>query len=284
MDHGRYQGYVASLEQMARNTHLNLREAMEQFQELCHRVSPGRIVPLAIITDIREIYKEIQTQLKKISGIHHLLEGKYKHYYRRDAQREKEILEFAFLSKTLYSKFEYTLMEIEAKRTLREKGKRFEMSCLSPPLAWFHYEENQVVLLRTLADLYKLDYPIRSDLRSNQKREVTQTGLRSVSLFALSGKEAWIDHLQSRMRLREYDMKERLAKGELRGALTHLREISRSEVEQVIRRFTQGDGCSKLKCLLFPIQTEKDLEKELLCRTENIFQEMVEGEIRTFSI
>lgn len=42
------------------------------------------------------------------------------------------------------------------------------------------------------------------------------------------------------MQLREYDIKERLAGDEPRGALTHLREITLSEVESVMRRFADS--------------------------------------------
>jgi len=43
---------------------------------------------------------------------------------------------------------------------------------------------------------------------------------------------------------------ERYKEDEFRGALTHLREISPSEVERVIRRFTDSSEFLKLKCLL----------------------------------
>jgi hypothetical protein len=152
------------------------------------------------------------------------------------------------------------------------------------PFPWFHSEENQIILLRTLENLYELDYHHRSDLECVQRREVIQNGLRSVSLFAVSGEGTLIDHLQSRMRLREYDIKERVTRDELRGALTHLREISLSEVEKVIRRFTESNEFLKLKCLLFPIQSQKDLEKEILDTPENILQRMRGGEMRTLSI
>jgi hypothetical protein len=86
------------------------------------------------------------------------------------------------------------------------------------------------------------------------------------------------------MRLREYDIQERFTRDELRGALTHLREVSPSEAEKVIRRFTESSEFSKLKCLLLSIQSQKDLEKEILGSTENILQVMAEGEVRTLSI
>jgi hypothetical protein len=284
VENERFQGYVASLEQVMKTTHFDLREGMDQFQELCHRVSPEKMVPMGIITEIRQTYKEIQDQLKKIRGIHQLLEGKYRQYYRRDIHRDKEILEFAFLAKSLYLKFEYILLELEAKKNLRNKGDRVRVDHQRIPFPWFHSEENQIILLRTLENLYELDYHHRSDLECVQRREVIQNGLRSVSLFAVSGEGTLIDHLQSRMRLREYDIKERLTREELRGALTHLREISLSEVEKVIRRFIESNEFLKLKCLLFPIQSQKDLEKEILDTPENILQRMRDGEMRTLSI
>ena len=267
-----------------KNTHFGLREGMDQFQELCHRVSPEKMVPMGIITDIRQTYKEIQDQLKKIRGIHQLLEGKYRQYYRRDTQRDKEILEFAFLAKSLYLKFEYILLEVEAKKNLRNKGDFVKVDHQRIPFPWFHSEENQIILLRTLENLYELDYQTQSNSEYVQRREVIQNGPRSVSLFAVSGEGTLIDHLQSRMRLREYDIKERLTRDELRGALTHLREISLPEVEKVIRRFTESNEFLKLKCLLFPIHSQKDLEKEILDTPENILQRMGGGEIRALSI
>jgi len=253
-----------------KNTHLDLREAIEQFQELCHRVTPESIVSMRIITDVRQTYKEIQDQLTKIRGVNQLLESKYRQYYRRDSQRDKEIMEFGSLAKNLYSKFECALQEIESKRKLI-------------PFLWFHSRENQVILLQNLRALCELDYKTRSDLDYVQRREVIRNEMRSVSLFVVSGEVTLIDDLLSRMQLREHDIKEHYTKGELRGALTHLREISSSEVERVIRRFTDSSGFSNLKCLVFPIQSEKDLGKEILGSARNILHVMAEGEVRTLS-
>jgi hypothetical protein len=269
--------YVANLEQIMKNTHSDLREALNQFQELCHRVAPERVIPMRIISDIRQTYKEIQDQLTKIKGVHQLLEGKYRKYYRRDSQRDKEILEFGFLAKNLFSKCESTLREIEAAKSTEVAGQ----TILFP---WFHSEENQLILLRNLKNLNDLDYETRSDLECVQRRKVIWNGVRSISLFILSGGVTWMDQFQSRMRLREYDIKERTTKDELRGALTHLREISHSEVERVIRRFTGGGESTKLRCLILPVQSQKDLGKELLGKAENILHGMGEGEVRTLSI
>ena len=140
--------------------------------------------------------------------------------------------------------------------------------CLPSP--WFHSEENQIVLLGNLRDLHELDYKTWADSEFAQRRRVIWDGPRSVSLFTLSGEATLIDNLQSRMHLREYDIKERLTAEELRGALTHLREISLSEVEMVLRRFTGASEFSKLRCLLFTVQSQEDLEKEILNSARNM--------------
>jgi len=54
-------------------------------------VTSERIVPMGIVTDVRQAYKEIQDQLTKIRGVNQLLEGKYRQYYCRDPMRDREM-------------------------------------------------------------------------------------------------------------------------------------------------------------------------------------------------
>ncbi len=107
--------------------------------------------------------------------------------------------------------------------------------------------------------------------------------MRSISLFALLGEIALIDTLQSRMRFREYDITERYKEDEFRGALTHLREVSPSEVEKVIRRFADSQFL-KLKCLHLKIQSQRDLKKETVRSIENVLGMMDVGEVRVLSV
>jgi hypothetical protein len=284
VERGIFQAYVAGLEQIMENIRFDLREAMDQFQELCLLITPERITSVEIINDIRQTYKHIQDQLAKIRGVKQLLEGKYRQYYRRDCQRERELTEVAFLAKSLYSKFGYTLEEMEAKRGLKDRGERFRAHRQLVPFPWFQSKRNQIILLRNLRILGELDYKTRFNLEYEQRREVIQNGMRSVSLFALSGEATLIDNLQFRMRLREHDIKERLAREELRGALTHLREISPPEVERVIRRFVDTSEFSKLRCLLLTIQSQQDLEKEILGSAGNMLHVMGMGELKMLSV
>ena len=163
---------------------------------------------------------------------------------------------------------------------------RPDPGCFSQHIAfpWFQSKGNQIVLEKNLRSLSALDYNTRSDLEYEQRREIIRNGMRSVSLFTVSGEATLIDHLQARMRLREYDIIERYTEEEFRGALTHLKEIPLSEMERVIRRFIDSSEFSKLKCLLLRIRSQKDLGKEIIASTENVLRVMGSGEVRTISI
>lgn len=271
------QGYAAGLEQILKSSYLSLKDAVAHLQDMCQMVTPERNLPHDIIADIRKTYREIQDQLTKIKGVQQLLGGKYRSYYHRNPLRDREITEFGFLAKHYYLKFEYVLKEVEAKRRLREQEKPLA------PIPWFHSEENQVILLRTLRGLNDLDYKIPTGLKDEDRRQVSQSRRRSLSLFVLSGEVDSMDGLESRMRVREYDITERYGPDELRGALAHLKEISVGEVERVIRRIMQSGEFSELKCLLFRIQSSKDLRQEVLGSTKRLLKGMATGDVKTVS-
>jgi hypothetical protein len=280
MERDRIRGYVASLEQIVRNGHLWLKETLEDFQEMVQMVSPERAVPQSVIVDIRRIYKEMQDQLTKIRGLQQLLQGKYRQYCRRDPVRDKEIMEFAFLAKTCYLRFETALQQIEAKKRMKERERVLDRVHAGKFFQWFQFSENQNMLLQHLRGLTDLGYTLPPEGEGRERRRVTDEKPRSLSLFILSGEEGFMDGLQSRMRLRTYDISERYGKGEFRGALTHLKETSPSEVENVIRRFTGDQARSQLKCLLIPVQSPKDLGRKELGAARTILEGMAQGEIR----
>jgi hypothetical protein len=280
MEQGSFQGIAAGLEQIMENARLDLRAAMDQFEELCLKVTAERNVPIDIFTETRQAYKKIQDQLTKIGGARQLLEGKYRHYYRRNYQLEKEIMQIAFLAKSLYLTFE----ETDAKRKLKGMEEYSEVHGQQIVFPWFQSKENQIVLLRNLHNLDELDYKAKFKLGFERRQEVIQNVLRSIFLFALLGEPKLIDILQSRMRFREYDITERYKEDEFRGALTHLKEVSPSEVQKVLRRIVGNSEFLKLKCLLLRIQSRDDLKKAIVRTAEDILRSMGEGEVRVLSI
>ena len=105
---------------------------VDEFQEKCQRVTPERKIPPDIINQIRGAYKEIRDRLNEIRAIQQLLQTKYRQFYHRDPTRDKEITECEFLSKNAYSKFEYILKQIEAKKKL-ERERLAQMSHKNGP-------------------------------------------------------------------------------------------------------------------------------------------------------
>jgi len=286
MEREAVQRYVASLEQVVRSAHLDLRGTMVQFQEYSQRLTGDQAVASGMVTDIRKIYVGINDQLTKIRGINQLLESRYRQYYRRDPIRDREILEFGALSKKLYTRFETLLQEMETKGKIAEKEDQPEMGDRRVSSRWFRSKENQTLLMGNLQSLYTLDYIYRTGrgVDAERKRRVIEDKLRSLSLFILSGEGGMLDTLESRMQLREYDIKERYAKDELRGALTHLREISTTEVEGVIKRYIDTREVPSLKCLLLWVQSQEDLAKETLGSVDVILKGMTGGEVKTLRI
>src|SRR5512136_1124855 len=253
---------------------------MEEFQDLCRMVTPERNVPAGILIDIREMYKEIRNRLAEIKAIEQLLHGKYRQYYRKDSLRDKEIMEFGFIAKNCYSKFEYTMIQIGAMKRLKEQVPRVEPP--SEPFPWFCSEENQVTLIKNLRMLKELDYESIPQEMGEERRDMV--GSRTLTFFLFKGDAPSLDLLQSRVQFREHDLMERYDPGEIRGVLTHLRKVDPFEIEKKFRQLMESTGLTKLKCLLLPIYSPKDLEGDLLKLINTTLGEMPEGELRTVSI
>jgi len=276
----RVQRYVKSLEKTIQNNHHHLKKSMEEFQDMCRMVTPERSVPAGILIDIREMYKEIRNRLTEIKAIEQLLHGKYRQYYRRDSLRDKEIMEFGFVAKNCYSKFEYTMIQIGAMKRLKELAPKVEHP--SEPFPWFRSEENKVTLIKNLRMLKELDYQSIPQELGEERRDLAES--RTLTFFLLRGDNLSLDRLQSRVRFREHDLMERYGPEEIRGVLTHLRKIDPSEVEKKFQELMDSIGLTKLKCLLLPIHSPKDLEGDLFKLINTSLEKMVEGELRTLSI
>ncbi len=274
------QRYAEGLEKTIQHNYCHLKEMVEDFKTLCLVVTPEKHTPRDIIVDIRELYKEIRDRLAQIKAIQQLLQGKYRRYYRRDSLRDKSIMEFGFLTKNLYSKFEYILLQKQAlahkkeEEIPREEQRGF-------PCQWFHSKDHQVTFLKNLRILHELDYEDPSEIGVEEKRRALQEKARHLTLFCLKGKPSLIDEVYSRLRLREHDIIERYAQDELHGLLAHLREVNTVELEKIFERILKTEDFSKLKCLLIPIHSPADLEGNLLDRAKKTLHEMEEGNLKT---
>ncbi len=275
--------YAESLEKTIRSNYHYLKETVKDFKEMCLMVTPERNTPPEIILDIREMYKELRTRMTEIKAVEQVLLGKYRQFYHRDAMRDKEMLEFGFIAKNCYSKFEYILMQKEAQKKAKEREGGLRVDQKGLPYHWFHSKEHQVTFIRNLRILDELDYEMPSHLETGERREVSPNSPRSLTLFVFSGEERLIDHLQSRIQFREHDLLERYARDELHGLLTHLREIDPLEIEKKFQAFMGREEFSGLKCLLFSVHSPKKLGGDVLGLIKKTLQGMKEGEVKTLS-
>ena len=283
MEKDRVQRYVQSLERTIKNDFIYLKDTIEDFRDQCRMITPERSFPQGILVDIRETYKEIRDRLTEIKAIEQLLQGKYRQYYHRDALRDKEILEIGFIAKNCFSKVEYAIKQKEALGRIKEaeKARDLKGEQRGLPFEWFHSKEHQVVLVRNLRTLGDLDYEIPPGQEIEERREVSQER-RDLMLFVFKGEAGSMDRLYSQMRSREHDVMERYASDEIRGVLTHLKEIDPSTVESLFLTFLRE--IPGVKCLILPIHSSKGLESDVLGLVEKNLQEMKEGEARTIPI
>jgi hypothetical protein len=291
MEHqDRTKKYALSLEKSLDSTHHTLKKNVEDLQEMCLVVSPERNIPRDIIVDIRQSYKEIREQLTEIKTIQQLLKGKYRQHVRSNPARDKEVAELGFLAKTCFTKFEYTLIQIQAKEKAREAERQKEQAAKGKPGApglWFQSKENQTLFLEGLRMLTEFHPEVPADSGEGERREGAQGGLiggASLTFFVFKGELSTLDELQSQIQLRERDILERHGQDELRGVLFHVREVDPSEIEGILQRFIKDERFSSLKCLLVRVQSQEKFAPRLVDFIEKSLREMGEGEVRTVAV
>jgi len=276
------QRYVETLELVIQKNYRYLKGIMEDFQEKCRLAASATGAAPGLFTEIPDIYQEIHKRLKETQAVQSLLKTRYPQYVRSEPERDKELRELDLNAGTYFSKFLQTL-----KQRLGEKEGVGEEKLLGleevPHFRWFRNQENLVKFIRNVRILDELDYEI-APAWVRERREVTKDKPRSLTLFIFKGDARSISNLQSHMHLREHDIVERYDQDELRGILTHLREIQPFEVESIFDRLRQVEGYSDLKCLLVPIRGERDLRVDLAVLVEKTISEMSPGKLRTLSI
>jgi len=282
MEEARVLHYIKSLERKIHDDYLYLKDAVDEFRDMCRIIAPDKNIPQGIIVDIRELHKEIQTRFKEIRGIQQLMQGKYRQFYRRDPLRDKNLLELGFVTKTTFSRFEENLKLFSEKQKAREREKVANAGQRERLLQWFNSREKQIMLLRKMRTLKELDYTPMPGSVGEEKRGLE--GVRSLTLFLVRGEASDLDSLQGQMNLREHDLMERYKDDELRGALAHLREVDPSEIERVFRLFFDKGGLSNLRCLLVPVHPKQEVDPEGMDLIARILNEMKAGEIRTLSV
>lgn len=249
------QRYAESLEKTLQPNSDQLKERVEDFKALCMMVTPERQPPQEVITNIPKLYKEIQERLSEIRAIQQVLQGKYRQYYRRDSLREKSIVKIGFLTKTLYSKFEYLLLQKPV--LARKKDEETDPSGRKTfPSLWFRSKDRHVAFIRNLRILGELNDEDPSDQGLEERRTVLPEKVRHLTLFTFKGEPELLRRIYSCPKLREDDILELYAPDELRGLLVHLLEVDPPELEGIFKRKLESLGAVGLKGLLIRVHSQ----------------------------
>jgi hypothetical protein len=171
-------------------------------------------------------------------------------------------------------------MQKEAIKRLKEDSSK--VGSPSRVFHWFRSKENQIALIKNLRTLMELDYETTPEKAGQERREIAEN--RTFTLFLFCGDSFSLDHLQSQIQLREHDIIERYGPEEIRGVLTHLKEVDPLEMEKKFQQFMESKGLTKLKCLLLPIHSPKDLEGNRSDLIRTTLQEVTEGKPKILSI
>jgi hypothetical protein len=279
----RIKRYVESLERVIQKNYMYLKSIAGDFQEKCRLANTTADAPPSLFTEIPDIYREMRTRLKETQTVQSLLRARYSSYATKDPERDKEMRELDLNAGIYFSRFLHVLRQGPGEKESVGKEKLLGSEKEAPHFHWFRNQENLVKLLRNVRILDELDYEM-VPAWVKEKRQVTKGKPRSLTLFILKGNGQAIAEVQSRMHLREHDIVERYDQDELRGILTHLREIQLFEVERIFDRLKELRGYSELKCLLIPIRGQRDLEVDLADLVEKTVREMAPGELRTLAI
>ena len=279
----RIQRYVESLELVIQRNYKYLKSIAEDFQEKCRLATSATAAPPRLFIEIPETYREIRTRLRETQAVQSLLKTIYPLYSGNEPGRDEEIRELDLNVGSYFSKFLRVLKQSLGERESVGREKPLGPEEEAPHFHWFRNQENLVKFLRNVRILDVLNYEM-APAWVRDRREVAKDKPRSLTLFIFKGNAQSITELQSHMQLREHDILERYDEDELRGILTHLREIQPSDVERIFNRLKEVEGYSELKCLLIPIRGEKDLGVDLAGLVQKAIKEMAPGELKTLLI
>jgi hypothetical protein len=239
-------------------------------------------VPSTILREALAVYEDMRTRLLEIGAVEQLLARKQNRTAPQDPARQRLITELdsqiAAISRSLPQR------PSAAGGAPEPAGGRRP----TPSEQWLRTEEDSVAFTRNVRLLDELDYapaapaPPGSPAAPDSRRIVEQSG-RGFTLFSVRGPAAALDALHPQIRFREHDIIERFSAGEVRGVLTHLRQVLTEDVVNIFRRLITS-RFSEVVCILVRLQSPDHLGGHLLQYLDRMAEEMRPGQIRSVII
>jgi hypothetical protein len=232
--------YAMSLEN---NIDMSLRflgDVHDEFRDRCKMVAPGKPFPPDVISQVKRQYREIRDRLAEIRAVQQLLRGKYRRVSKKNPMRDKKIDELGFAFKNYYSSFEFNLRTLQRLKRKSEEEKK-------KPADLFRDQGNNLKFREAVKSL---------GLREN--------GYHSVSVVFLKGDKASMEEICKRgIRLKEGDVFEKHREDEIRMSIAHRNESGSSGLQEAMRRFLQYEWVKSVKCVIYRIEREGDLGRDV---------------------
>jgi hypothetical protein len=231
---------------------------------------PIEQVPPVILRDALRTYEDMRTRLLEIGAVEQLLARKRNEPAPQDPERQKLIAELdaqiAVLSRILPN--DATGTTVPGRQT--------------PSEHWLRKEEHSVAFTKTARLLDELEYAPRTPPPSESRR-VSQGSGRGFTLFSVRGPAAALDALRPTLKFREHDIVERFSAAEVRGVLTHLRDVATDDVVNIFRRLITKQF-SEVICILVRLQSPDHLGEHLLQYIDRMAAAMRPGQVRSVEI
>jgi hypothetical protein len=247
--------------------------------------APLEQVPAAILREALAVYENMRTRLLEIGAVEQLLARKQNRPAAQDPARQKLIAELDSQIGLISGRL--------PKRTSAPGGAPEPAGTSGPRRAtpseqWLRTEEDSVAFTRNVRLLDELDYapvgpPPPGTAAAPDSRRVVEPSGRGFTLFSVRGPAAALDALHPQIRFREHDIIERFSAGEIRGVLTHLRQVLTEDVVNIFRRLITS-RFSEAVCILVRLQSPDHLGGHLLQYLDRMAEEMRPGQIRSVII
>jgi hypothetical protein len=249
--------YVMSLENRIDMSLHFLSDIHDEFREKCRMVAPGRPFPPDVIARVKRQYKEIRDRMAEIRAVQHLLKGKYRRVAKKNPLRDKKIDELGFAFKNHYSSFEFNLRAIERlKRQGEQEAKKAHLL--------FRDHNNNL----KFNSVVKLLTP-------------GESGCRSISIVFMKGDKASIGRIcEKGIRVGEAGVFERYGEDEIRMSIAHGEESGSLRLQEAIGKFLQYEWIESAKCVIYRLEEQGDLRKDVQALLHQALESMGNRELR----
>jgi len=245
-----------------------LDRAAEDILTACLGALALQDVPPAVLESILKEHGFVQMRLAEIESVQAFLFRRYNRRMPEDPQRRE-----------LINELDTRIAELSA-RLQKESPPATASPAPAPSERWLRIDDNSLAFTINARLLDELEY--EPSLPGELPRVVQQTG-RGFTLFTLRGPATALDSIMPCFKLRQHDIVERFSATEIRGVLTHLRQISLGDTRHIFDQLL-ASRFTDVKCVLVGLHSPDRLDEHFQQCIDRTVEDMPAGEIWTIDL